>query len=243
MARIPNIVCAFFLVVGASIAVASDNSTIDFSTYEDGRIERSLKSSGTKCSSSANVRCVIKGSNSNGSGIPIPCENNMRATRADCDAQNQSILFNVKVKWSYRNMDPSGSVNNFQRPIEELTRARYKKDEIKMDRSDFYNGDPPRTATMSTNINVCNEDGATMSVKYEARAYDIADNLINDDTYCFAFKFLRVRTELLYDNDSNNGLTVSFTCINPLSYPIFYFFISRSLIIPPLSHRLKLVAE
>ena len=167
----------------------------------------------------------------------------MRATKSDCTAQNQSILFNVKVKWSYRNMDPSDSVTAFHRPIVDLTRARYKKDEIEMDKSDFYNGDPARIALMNKNINVCNEDGATMSVKYEARAYDIADNLINDDTYCFAFKFLRVRTEVLYDSESSNGLTVSFTCINPLSYPIFYFFISRSLTIPPLSHRLKLVAE
>ena len=60
MARIPNIVCAFFLVVGASIAVASDNSTIDFGTYEDGRIERSLKSSGTKCSSTVSILFITK---------------------------------------------------------------------------------------------------------------------------------------------------------------------------------------
>jgi len=210
MARIPNIVCAFFLVVGASIAVASDNSTIDFSTYEDGRIERSLISSGIKCASSANVKCLIKGSNIDRE--PVPCENNMRATKADCNAQNQSILFDVKVKWSFRNMDPDESVNAFQRPLTGITRAKYKKDDITLNESDFIKGEPARIVSMSKTINVCNEDGATMSIKYEARAYDIDDNLINDNTYCFAFKFLRVRTELLYDNDSNNGLTTEISC-------------------------------
>jgi len=123
------------------------------------------------------------------------------------DIRETSTVSTDTISIITANMDPSNSVNYFQRPRQNETIDKYRKDEITMNETDFYIGYKKRSETQSRSITTCNENGATMSMEYEARAHDIDGILINDDTYSYVFKFLRIRRELLIENESPNGVT------------------------------------
>merc|ERR1712176_916426 len=144
-----------------------------------GKTERSLVSS-IDCKSSVDVTCTIDSSG-------LPCQNNLKVKRSDCDANGNSIPIAVTIAWKYCNDD------NFpQETYTDKVEAKYKQ-VIKPDifKNELIQPGQCVNLTRKVNINLC-KSGATMSMKYEAHMPDV-----EGETYCYGYKFLKVRKQWL----------------------------------------------
>ena len=112
----------------------------------------------------------------------------MKAKKSDSSSSDQRLPIAVTIHWEYCNED-----ENDQVPWTAPTQAKYKKDYVHPD----PNGDKPIkpgecVQMMSKkNINLCKR-GAKMSMLYEGTMPDVPGK-----TYCYAFRFLRVRKQWL----------------------------------------------
>jgi len=221
MRRIPSIICAFSFFVVSSITAASDTS-FDSVSYKDGRIERFLAARGTNCRSTAKVECIIRDTNG------LPCEGNMRIKRSDCQDSNGdriNVPVPIKVKWQYCNTDTA-----VQTPFRDEVIAKYKN-KIK---SDLNLQDTPvgECVNFESNkqIDFC-QQGAVMSIKYAGEI------TLRENSYCFAFNFLRVRKEWIPEEEGSCAATVSpasplvFSCSRFFPFCFLYFFAYMSYII------------
>jgi len=196
MRFIPSIVYAVSIFTSSLNTVASENSFDSLVSHEDGRAARFLLDKGTDCSSTANVECVLRGTGG------LPCENNMRVKKSDCDSMENRVMVPVKVKWTYCNKDTMP-----QTPYKDKVIAKYKKNDLKineMNLSPIPAGEC-RTYKKNQKMNYCSQ-GATMRLKYEGWIE------LRDDSYCFAFKYLRVRRELLPEDKKACGTTTEIRC-------------------------------
>ena len=129
----------------------------------------------------------------------LPCKGNLKAKRSDCRANNGRIPVAVTIGWEYCNED-----NAVQLTYTDKTLAKYKQ----WTKPDVFKNGPIQPGkcvnlTSKKNINLCRR-GASMSMKYEAYMPSKAG-----ETYCYGYKFLRVRKQWLPEGPCS--LTVSFT--------------------------------
>jgi len=196
MRFIPSIVYAVSIFTSSLNTVASENSFDSLVSHEDGRAARFLLDKGTDCSSTANVECVLRGTGG------LPCENNMRVKKSDCDSMENRVMVRVKVRWTYCNTDTMP-----QTPYKNKVIAMYKTD--KLDKNDIDLSPIPaktcRNYRRNKKMNYCTQ-GATMRLKYEGWIES------RDNSYCFAFKYLRVRRELLPEDKEACGTTTEISC-------------------------------
>mmetsp|Transcript_26862 Transcript_26862/g.31718 ORF Transcript_26862/g.31718 Transcript_26862/m.31718 type:complete len:554 (+) Transcript_26862:57-1718(+) len=187
-------VCALLLLtaVSALLPVAS-NPLLEVTSYEDEGIARSL--GGTNCKSTADVNCYLGGTFDKITGIGVPCKGNMKIMKSQCRSGPQKQ--DVDIKWKYCNEENRAT----QKIYPKLTEAKFKQLIIPDNRKQL-DADDCVNLKLSTSIDLC-KAGAPMSIKYEGKIKG------NKRSYCYAYKFLRVKTIALKEKKCGSSAEVS----------------------------------
>jgi len=179
-----------FQIVFLLIAVATTAAEIDSLHFVQASSPASISNGGkdvrrslvrsNNCQSSVDVSCTLDNSG-------LPCKDNLKVKRSDCaKADRSKIPVPVTIKWKYCNDD-----NEQQVAYVDKVTAKYKQ----WIKPDTFKDKPIEKGqcvelVSKKSINVCKR-GAAMSMKYEAYKPN------TKGSYCYSFKFLRIRKEWL----------------------------------------------
>ena len=142
----------------------------------------------------------------------------MRVKRSDYKANNNYIPVRVKVRWVHCNKDTVA-----QTQFGDLVIAKWKGENL--DKSDLDLSPIPsgtcRRYQSSETIDYCTR-GATLSLKYEGTIDG------RDDSYCYAFDYMRVRKEWLPEDKKGDDVQTCSTTVSPAaSHQLVFFLCSR----------------
>jgi len=192
MKRVQIMVCTLLLLVSVTALLPavsnSTNSTLEVISYDDEGIERSL--AGVECKSKVTVECVL-------ANTGVPCTGNLKVKRSACKNKPKQPQ-KIEITWKYCN--PNTALMQID---QSKTVAIYKKN-AQEDNVATVGPKRCRVITRKPSINLC-KSGATMSIKA------VGNIPSRQNSYCYAYKFLRVRVEKL--KGSACSVSTEVTCL------------------------------
>lgn len=175
----------FQLLLATLLFNSAKGSELELIKLDHGHISAlgDLIEPGNACSSRASIQCFIgtKAQYLDDSLPKIPCKNNLRLKRSECPTRSSEVNQAVTIVWEYCNNDNIAAL-----PFDR-TAGKYKNRQVRDFPTRRLSPGQCNRAVHEKNINLCREPSVAMNLKYQGRLPR------RSGSYCFAYRFLRVR--------------------------------------------------